>query len=654
MPTINAGGIASALTGTERFPAEVTPFDGSVKRFITAQLVKDFVVTGSLSPLTNDAAALGSATISWSDLFLASGGVINCANGDYTITHSTGTLTFSSAIGSAAKINVTSDGGGSQIIATNYFAGSSSPLVKISHARGSVATPADIVTSDQIYVEQGQGYGGGAFRTAYQFTVTTTEVTPSGTAMGARAIWSLAAIGSVSATEFMRIEHATGLSMFGANVVIDQNRIHRQRSYTIATLPSQVAGMTVYCSDLGGGGGILGSDGTNWKRLGEGGETTVATDAAFTLTPLTSAVNILHTGTLTANRVVTLSTTNAYAGARFRIDRTGSGAFTLDVGTGPLRSLEQNNWAEFTYDGAAWFCSSYGQPGVVVDNYTASGTWRKRAGAVRVEADYIGGGGGGGGGAQVASGSQCSGGGGGAGGFRKILKFLASDLGATEAVVIGAGGTAGVGATTVATAGGGGGLGGNTTFGSYGPAYGSGGGSGGQLAASSFGGGAGGAAAAGGNATTIAAGTAGNIGGATGNLDNTAFGGGGGGGNGGNAANGAGGRSCINGAAGGASGGGIGTGPTAFVGAASGRNAEWTSSAAGGAAGLPGGAGGVSKDVAGRGGASGGANTAGNGGDGGAGGSYGGGGGGAGSAIGGNGGNGGVGGDGYCRVTTFF
>ena len=48
-------------------------------------------------PSTNDAAALGSATVSWSDLFLASGGVINFNNGDVTVTHGSNTLTFAGA-----------------------------------------------------------------------------------------------------------------------------------------------------------------------------------------------------------------------------------------------------------------------------------------------------------------------------------------------------------------------------------------------------------------------------------------------------------------------------------------------------------------------------------------------------------------------------
>ena len=44
-------------------------------------------------PGTSDGAALGSGTKMWSDLFLASGGVVNFNNGDVTLTHSSNTLT---------------------------------------------------------------------------------------------------------------------------------------------------------------------------------------------------------------------------------------------------------------------------------------------------------------------------------------------------------------------------------------------------------------------------------------------------------------------------------------------------------------------------------------------------------------------------------
>lgn len=46
-----------------------------------------------LGPDANDGLALGTATTSWSDIFLADGGVINFNNGNATLTHSAGLLT---------------------------------------------------------------------------------------------------------------------------------------------------------------------------------------------------------------------------------------------------------------------------------------------------------------------------------------------------------------------------------------------------------------------------------------------------------------------------------------------------------------------------------------------------------------------------------
>ena len=52
---------------------------------------------GTLTPATNDGAALGTAALSFADLFLASVGVVNFNNGDVTITHAANTLTFAGA-----------------------------------------------------------------------------------------------------------------------------------------------------------------------------------------------------------------------------------------------------------------------------------------------------------------------------------------------------------------------------------------------------------------------------------------------------------------------------------------------------------------------------------------------------------------------------
>jgi hypothetical protein len=164
--------------------------------------------------------------------------------------------------------------------------------------------------------------------------------------------------GSTVQQDVLRISAATGLSMFGNNPVVDANRHLQLRAYTVAALPSaSTPGQMIYCSDLGGGAGQLISDGSRWQRVAPG-QQTIAADANVTLTPLASAEEQRHTATLTASRTITLSTTNAYPGARFRIARSGSGAFSLNVGG--LRSLTTNTWLEAVYNGTAWYIGAYG------------------------------------------------------------------------------------------------------------------------------------------------------------------------------------------------------------------------------------------------------------------------------------------------------
>lgn len=109
---------------------------------------------------------------------------------------------------------------------------------------------------------------------------------------------------------------------------------------------------------------VQGSDGTD--RTGSiplssaAAQATVNTDADFTLTPGTSAPVQKHTGTLTADRAVTLSTTGATRSTVYRITRTGAGAFNLNVGTGPLKALATNTWADFQFDGTAYYLAAYG------------------------------------------------------------------------------------------------------------------------------------------------------------------------------------------------------------------------------------------------------------------------------------------------------
>lgn len=64
----------------------------------------------SFRPNANDGITLGTATVSFADLFLASGGVINWNNGNFTLTHSSGLLTASGAIQSRVPVSSETSG----------------------------------------------------------------------------------------------------------------------------------------------------------------------------------------------------------------------------------------------------------------------------------------------------------------------------------------------------------------------------------------------------------------------------------------------------------------------------------------------------------------------------------------------------------------
>ena len=89
---------------------------GATFEFSVNDVAELLLSATALTPGANDGNILGSATVSWADLFLADGGVVNFNNGNLTMTHSagamaaTGAWTFSgaavfSAAGTALTVN---------------------------------------------------------------------------------------------------------------------------------------------------------------------------------------------------------------------------------------------------------------------------------------------------------------------------------------------------------------------------------------------------------------------------------------------------------------------------------------------------------------------------------------------------------------------
>lgn len=161
-----------------------------------------------------------------------------------------------------------------------------SPSNTFGHSRGTIAAPTTSVNGDTLGSFRFQGYGATAFKNSVIMQILCIEPSPSDTKMGGSWRLNVAPLGAIaaftSATEVLRAEQATGFSMYGANPVIDSNRLHILRSFVVSALPSAStsgAGATAFVTDatlpittgLGlsvTGGGTnkvpVYSDGTNW------------------------------------------------------------------------------------------------------------------------------------------------------------------------------------------------------------------------------------------------------------------------------------------------------------------------------------------------------------------------------------------------------
>jgi len=94
--TIVSGVFATGLTASG---SAANTFAGSTGTFITSTGANTFKGSAHnfdavLQPTTNDVAALGTTTLGFSDLFLASGGTVHFADTDWVATHSAGILTI--------------------------------------------------------------------------------------------------------------------------------------------------------------------------------------------------------------------------------------------------------------------------------------------------------------------------------------------------------------------------------------------------------------------------------------------------------------------------------------------------------------------------------------------------------------------------------
>lgn len=149
-------------------------------------------------------------------------------------------LSVYSSVGSAA-INLTGDG----VQATLNFSrfqnsGAAAPVFRLRKARGTEAAPVVVNNNDVLGNITHQGYDSAAFATVANDRVEMAQAGGIGT-MGARRVIELTPNGSATPAEIMRLDHQAGWQAFGANTVVDAQRLLKRRAFTFATLPAAAA-----------------------------------------------------------------------------------------------------------------------------------------------------------------------------------------------------------------------------------------------------------------------------------------------------------------------------------------------------------------------------------------------------------------------------
>ncbi|TYR34895.1 DUF2793 domain-containing protein [Mesorhizobium microcysteis] len=156
--------------------------------------------------------------------------------------------------------------GNTGLRSTRYSDNANGPIQAMRKARGTLAAPAAVQSGDLMGSVIFNYYTGATFNTSARIDGRCVASSPSGGDGESRIEFAVAPASSGAASEIMRLDHAAGLSMFGANPVIDANRHHRLRPYTVAGLPSaSPAGQLVYVSNGSANRRLAVSDGSSWR-----------------------------------------------------------------------------------------------------------------------------------------------------------------------------------------------------------------------------------------------------------------------------------------------------------------------------------------------------------------------------------------------------
>lgn len=276
-------------------------------------------VSGAFTPSANDAAALGSASVSWSDLFLASGAVVNFNNGNYTLTHSAGSLTAA----------------GGPLTAPSFIPSSSS------------------VPSNGVYLPASNTLGL-AINSAAAAQLTATALSPAasdGNALGTSALmWSDAFLASGAVINFnngnLTLTHSAGLltnnaGYAGTTGAFSSTLTSTAHTVTSASATALTVGLNGATNPAFAVDASTGSQAAGFKITGAatgGTVALVATDSGSNTNVTVNAkgsgtigIGSVSTGAVTITPALTLSGALTYGGVTLANAVTGTGNLPLSA-----------------------------------------------------------------------------------------------------------------------------------------------------------------------------------------------------------------------------------------------------------------------------------------------------------------------------------
>lgn len=327
----NSGALGSATVGwADLFLAATAVLDfGAGDVTIThatdslafAGAASGYTFSHALLPSANDGAAIGAITTGeWSDLFLASGGVINFAGGNATITHSTGLLSVnvrtnftagtvplatSSTVGNANLGVYSAAATGTATQSQSIFAGASTVSLRVS-IRGTTATITannsytSFLIGDNVITEASSGTHA---LLAQQVIKTLTVTNGTGATTNTAGLYIEGAPTGITPTgNAYGLWVDSGLSGFGGNIIPDAND-----------------------------GAALGVVATGeWSDLALASGAVITFANAFTITHSTNLLTFSHPISLGISNALTLGTIEIGHATDTTIARSGAGDITIE------------------------------------------------------------------------------------------------------------------------------------------------------------------------------------------------------------------------------------------------------------------------------------------------------------------------------------